>query len=272
MIEDLIVSGCGFLTSTAVAYASHFMSKEWDFAPYTWMVNWILPAGALFCGFVAAIGYWIGARIYHHRPSKMLLANIVLISCTTFFAIHHLDYSEARVNGMRLQDRMSFTDYLVAVTESMSYKSSRSSSDDSPTELGKLGWGVALLQIVGFSLGGFGVYGMLVAVPYCERCSKYLSEKQSRTAKWKDVELLREAFAKLVQILGEGRLQDALDAHAGMGNRGRFGGVATLTMELRKCPACENRRLRLVGHHQKGNKHTSFGPIDIPTEEPLRMS
>ena len=272
LIEDLIVSGCGLLTSTAVAYGSHWMSETHDFAPYTWMLNWVIPAGAMACGFIAAVGYWIGARWFNHRPSRMLLGNIVLVSLTTYFAIHHLDYSHARVNGQRVERLMSFPDYLIAVTENMTYKSSRSSDKDGGTQLGKLGWGVAALQVAGFSLGGFIVYGLLAVVPFCDRCEKYFGKAKQRMTRWKDVALMRESFAALSVLLQEGQLQAAIDQHAGVGEQEKRGINALLAMELQKCPGCENRRLRLIASQRNGNNFSEIGRVDVPTETPLQMS
>lgn len=271
-IEDLIVSGCGMLTSAAVAYGSRSMSQSWNFSPYTWMANWVIPAGAIACGFVAAVGYWIGARWFNHRPSRMLLGNIVLVSLTTFFAIHHLDYSQTRVKGVPLEKLMGFGDYLIEVTEHMTYKSSHDSGDSPGTELGKWGWGVAGLQIIGFSFGGFAVYGMLAAVPYCDRCSKYLSDKRRRVTKWKDVVAMRESFETVSKLMQGDQLQMAIDQHAGLGEQRTFGIKATLVLELRKCPGCENRRLRLTAQQRKGNQWATVGQTDVWTEAPLQMT
>src|SRR4051812_1746689 len=88
--EDCTVSGFGMATSGAVAYASHYMAVHWDFAPFTWMANFVIPVGALLCGFVAATGYWIGARLFNHRPTRMLAVHILIISLGTYFTIHQL--------------------------------------------------------------------------------------------------------------------------------------------------------------------------------------
>src|SRR6185437_12299796 len=42
-------------------------------------------------------------------------------------------------------------------------------------------WLWAALQIFGLALGGVVVYGMLRALPYCEACSQFLSQKGTQT-------------------------------------------------------------------------------------------
>lgn len=270
--EDMIVTAFGFVTSTGVAWLSWWMAANWDFAIYTWMFWFVVPAGAIACGFAAATGYWIGARLFNHRPSRGLLVNIVLVSLTTFFAIHHFHYTHDKVGGVPVEKLMSFGDYLTAVTENMTYKSSGGSSSDGGMELGKLGWGVAALQVIGFSIGGFIVYGVLTSVPYCDRCAKYLSDRKTRIAKWKDPTAWHPAFEQVAAHLQEGNLQGALDAHAPMGESRKLSIGSMLTFELRKCPGCENRRLRLTAQQRNGNQWAQTARVDIPTEEPLRLT
>ena len=207
-MEDLFVTGFGFATSTAVAWGSWYSASHWDFAIYTWMYAFVLPIGAVICGFVAATGYWIGARVFNHKPSKTLLINIVLVSLTTYFAIHHFHYTHDKIQGVAIEKIVpSFPDYIKNVTENMTYKIGRSyNEDDQGTQLGKWGWGVAVLQVLGFSFGGFSVFGLLSAVPYCDRCKKYLSQKKSRIANWKDVSQMQAAYQEVALLMQQGHL------------------------------------------------------------------
>lgn len=273
-IEDLIVSGFGMATSAAVAYGSHYSAVHWDFAPFTWMADMILPVGAIGCGFVAAIGYLIGARLFNHRPTRWLMLNIVFVALTTYFSIHYLNYSEAKVRSrggleVPIAHLMSFEQYMKEVTEHMTYKDSHSTGEG--TQLGMWGWGVAGLQVLGFSLGGFLIYGMLKAVPYCDRCSKYLSQKKQRVAKWKAADAMQQAYAEVANLIQGGHLQEAIDHHARLGEDRRFSIGATLNLELRKCPTCENRTLRLFGQRRRGRNWATVGQLLTPTEQPLQM-
>ncbi len=271
LIEDFLVTGCGLATSAGVAYGSYALAKRYDVAVYTWMGNYILPVGATLCGFVAAIGYWIGSRLFHHRPSRLLLLNIVLVSLTTYFSIHDLNYHhEYTRSGLPLEQVMSYPDYLVAVTENMTYKSSR--SGDEGTTLGKWGWGVAALQITGFCLGGFLVYGMLTSVPYCDRCSMYYHKLWSRASKWKDVPDMAKAYESVAALLKTGQLQNAVNLHATLGEARKFRVRGFLTMQLRKCPGCERRLLNLTAQRRNGNQFVTVSRMVIPTEEAIQKA
>ena len=171
LVEDLLVTGAGMATSAAVAYGSFALEQRWHEAIYTWMADYVLPLGAIGCGFVAAIGYWAGSRLFNHRPTRLLLANIVLVSLGTFFAIYHLHYTHDTINGVPVDQLMSFPDYLAGVTSHLTYKISGTGAGLGPVELGKWGWGVSALQVLGFCLGGWLVYAELAAVAYCVDCS-----------------------------------------------------------------------------------------------------
>lgn len=267
IFEDIVVTAFGMATSAAVAYGSYYAARQFNFAFYTWMANFIIPVGAIICGAVAAIGYWAGSRIFHHRPTRFLLLNMVLVSVGTFFSIHHLDYSHAYAGERPLSDVMPFTDYLKAVIEHMSYRTS-SGDSGTPTELGMLGWGVAALQIAGFSLGGFIVYGMLTAIPYCDRCSKYFAAVWKRTLRCKDVDLMMPYYNASAQMLQEGHLQSALNEFAALPKQPRRA-KALLTIDLRKCPTCENRLIKLTGQKLSGNNFVKVTELSVPTELPI---
>jgi hypothetical protein len=263
----MVVTGFGMVTSAAVAYGSFYAQRDWNFSLYTWMANFVIPIGAIACGFVAAVGYWAGSRLFHHRPTKLLLINIVLVSLGTFFSIHHLDYTHAYAGGRPLSALMSFPDYLVAVTEHMTYRTSSSTGE--PTELGKMGWGVAALQVAGFCLGGFLVYKMLVAVPYCDRCSKYFGKVWKRVMQWKDIPLMARSYDETAQILQAGQLQRAVDEFAALPKQPKFLAKGMLSMALLKCPTCENRRIYLLAQKRVGNRYDKLAELRVPTELPI---
>jgi hypothetical protein len=225
------------------------------------------PVGAILCGFVAAVGYWVGARLFQHRPSRLLLGNIVLVSLTTFFAIHRLNYTHALARGIPLESQMSFPDYLIAVTEHMKYKLGASSEE--ATELGKWGWGIAALQVFGFCFGGFAVYRLLTSVPYCSRCSMYFGKVWKRVSHWKNLDAMDIAWQSVSSLLRSGQLQAAVDLHATLDEARRFRVQGFLCMYLRKCPGCENRRLALLAKKRRGMQFATVASLVIPTELPI---
>jgi hypothetical protein len=56
-----------------------------------------------------------------------------------------------------------------------------------------------------------------------------------------------------------------------VGEKAKFRVKGMLSMELRKCPDCENRRLKLLAQQRRGNQWPEIGKVIIPSEQPLRM-
>jgi hypothetical protein len=76
-----------------------------------------------------------------------------------------------------------------------------------------MGYLVAVLQVLGFAVGGFGVYRYLQSIPYCPSCARYLS-KQSTDERPIDVsgEDWKHAYGQIVGALECGYTQAARDA------------------------------------------------------------
>lgn len=264
LLEDLIVTAFGMATSGLVAYGSFYLARYHDFAVYTWMANAIIPIGAIICGFVAAVGYWIGSRLFNHKPTKLLLANIVLVSLGTFFSIYHLDYTYSTY-----EEVMSFPDYLVASIEHMTYKSSRSGAQ--ATELGKWGWGAAGLQVLGFCLGGWAVYGILAGTPFCAHCSMYFRRLWSRGTKWKDLPEMGEQYEHLSTLLDGGHFQAAVEQHAASGAK-MYRANGLLTMMQHQCPGCAENRITLHAQRANGNHMATVAQRVVITREPVHKA
>ena len=180
--EDLLVGLCGFVTSLVTAVILWRVELGFGFAFYSWMFWFIVPVGALLAGFAGASGYYAGARVFNHRPTPLLLLNVLLASVGTFFTIHYLSYITSEIEGKSVSDYVSFGQYLdIAIRSTSMEFRFRATKIGATSELGGLGYGVAILQIMGFAAGGLAVYGYLMSIPYCEKCSRYFSAKGKQT-------------------------------------------------------------------------------------------
>lgn len=110
--EDLLAGLCGFVTSLLTAVILWWVEVQFGFAFYTWMFWFVIPVGALLSGFAGASGYYAGSWAFGHRPTGLLLLNIVIASATTFFLIHYLSYVSLQVEGKYVSDYIPFTQYL----------------------------------------------------------------------------------------------------------------------------------------------------------------
>src|SRR6202453_4326983 len=186
-----MASAFGAATSFITAAILAAMDIHWDFSFYSYMAFFIIPIGAIFSGFIAASGYYFGAWIANARPTKLILLNMVIVSITTFFLIYYLEYYFMVIDGKAVRDVIAFLDFLkIEVVHTTLQFRMRATKIGSPIELGSLGYLFALLQIIGFGVGGFAVYGFLSSKPYCEACSKYLVARDSQIRYTNDPERL----------------------------------------------------------------------------------
>ena len=248
--QDFLVSGLGATTSIITAVILVAIDLRFNFSLYSWMLWLVVPAGAFACGLAAASGYYLGARVFNHRPTTTLLLNMAAISIATFFLIHYLNYYFLVIDGKSVRDFIPFTQFLdfeISHT-AVQFRFRGALPIGTPVEIGSLGYLYAALQVVGFAVGGVAVYFNLKSVAYCDTCSKYLVGKGIQTRYTADSKILKNAVQEIRQCLTEGRFQDAISAHA------RAAGNATVQKEIafysqihiKQCKTCNRHWLKFT--------------------------
>src|SRR5262245_35622626 len=110
-VEDLLVGACGFVTSLLTAVILWWVERQFGVAFYTWTFWLVIPVGALLSGFAGASGYYAGSWLLNHRPTRLLLLNILIASIATFFLIYYLSYSTLEIDGKIVSDYIPFGRY-----------------------------------------------------------------------------------------------------------------------------------------------------------------
>ena len=220
-MRELAVTLCGLFTSLLTALVLWWVADSWELAVYTITAWVILPVGAAVSGFAGATGYLAGSRLLHHRPSRLMLLNIIIVSVFTFFAVHYLDYITLEIDGTPISAFLSFGQYMDISIRSTSIEFLRRgvSTGAETGELGNLGYGIAALQVLGFALGGLAVYGYLVSRPYCRRCSRFMFRKGLQTRYTEDPEGLQASTAQVYSDFASGDIGTAIQNHGLFGNR-----------------------------------------------------
>ena len=104
MVEDLLVGGCGLITSLATAVLLAWVERQFGWARYSFMFWFIIPVGAALAGFAGASGYYFGSILFGHRPTRLLLLNVALASLATFFLVHFIEYSTLELDGKQVSE------------------------------------------------------------------------------------------------------------------------------------------------------------------------
>jgi hypothetical protein len=179
--KQLLVAALGIISSLIIGLTLGLIEVYYGYAIYSWMFWFVIPVGAFLAGFGAASGYYAGAMLFHQKPAGGVLFNMVAASLSAFFIVHYIPYYMFEVDGIRVKEALSFWQYFDIDVRNTSLSLVRGGA--STGELGSF-WGYAYagLQLLGFSVGGFAVFGWLSQNPYCEKCSRYLKKtgKQER--------------------------------------------------------------------------------------------
>lgn len=262
--QDLVLTAFGLASSSLVAFVLSFMERRWDFGLYDFTCLFILPAGAFVSGIVASSGYYLGAVLTHRKPSRDILVNMLLVSFSTFFLLHRLNYEAIQVGGVPLSSRVSFGDHLHAViTHAFLQLGDSASTRIGP--LGGWGYGVALIQVLGFFCGGLFVYVLLTHRPYCEVCSRYLGNKGKRVRQAEDLPAFEAGVGEVLGMLREGRFQEGLDRHAVLGRPKRWRGRPPFSkVEVWACSRCPRHWVSHEATTWSGNEWSDNHPVPIP--------
>lgn len=238
--QDLVISLCGFLTSLLTAVILWWVESRFGVAIYSFTAWFVIPIGAILAGLAAASGYYASARLLNYQPTRLLLATVVLASVGTFFAIHYLLYFTMEVEGHFVRDYISFWKFLDVEIRSTSIAIRRGSREITQTdELGGLGYAMAVLQVAGFATGGILAYAKLTSIPYCRRCSRYLTEKVEEYRFTRDPEAMAACATEILNAFGSGEVAGAIEKHRAFGDAEyESGHVLRSVIESRRCAKC----------------------------------
>jgi hypothetical protein len=267
----------GAVTSALTALLLFAIERIFEFSLYTWTFWFVIPVGALLSGFAAATGYLWGAKLLNHRPGRALLVSMVAVSAGTFFLIHYMSYAALTAEGSQLRGSLTFPTYLnlVLTHASVSFRFHAAKLGETG-QLGFLGYAYALLQVLGFAAGGFGVYLHLRELPFCEACSRYL-KRTSRVHRFSDrSDELKGLSETIAPLLKAGRLSEVAAAHAAFGDP-KAGKAHTLRAELSLwgCRTCTRNLVRFAVARKSDNdwkdvteqalEGTSYSPVVTET-------
>lgn len=235
-IEKGGIALAGLTTSLATAGIVALFHLWTKFNLFSFSVFVIVPVGAAACGFVAASGYYLAAKFLHQRPTKSLLIQMVVIAALTQALIYWLEYQTASVEGVRVASFISFGQYLDIMMTKVHMRLGRGAGVDTG-EVGSFGYWLALLDFIGFLIGGGFVYFLLKSAPSCEGCDKYLRS----TLKKKDSFVDSEEFTPYYQNVYVHPV-DSSEFVAHVGREFSAGkaqnGTINLTTTVFECPQC----------------------------------
>lgn len=228
-----------------------------------WYVNYIIPAGAIFVGLCAGLGYGLGSWFTGAKISGRLLLMVVILQVIAYFGAQYLDYVMLRA---AVGVPFSFLEYFDFVTRSFAWEDNGQPGQP----FGAWGYGIRALEIAGFALSGMIAPAVLFATPYCHKCQVYMRTKDlcllpagvlPRKIKKKDVEgqqlydleqahalqagqeLLSDLVSKVETSEAAGFAQIINEQVANKKETGKL--ISRIQVRLQRCSRCRGGRLEI---------------------------
>ncbi len=271
--KQLLVAAFGGTTTLLTGVILGLIEVYTGYAIYSWMFWFVIPAGAFLAGFGAASGYYAGAMLFNQKPAGGVLLNMVAASVSAFFIIHYIPYFMFEIDGIRVKEAISFWQYLDFSIRNTSLSFVR--GDISTGELGGvLGYVFAALQLAGFSVGGFAVFGWLSQNPYCDKCSRYFKKTGMQQRFTSDGASFSKNIPDFALLVSEKKYDEAIRFHAGtMGDKDCRKHYLKTTIVTRTCLGCNINLLDFIASKREGNdwkeiEETHFRNF---TEQPLNF-
>jgi len=286
------------IVTTIISLALIWLCNSLGFNLFSLNLMIILPIGAILFGAVAGSGYAIGSWFTGAKVGGGLLVTIVALLMLGFAAAQYMEYkidvaageqsraeqidqevsklknlaaqSDQEVDEAviregieKLQTPMpGFFEYFDDTTRNMAYGEIGDDLDEA-APLGVWGYGIRIIEILGFCLGGLIAPLALSAAPYCPECQIYKKTHQvgmlpagikPRKVKKKDTEGqaqlqedLQTAIEGGIQLVNETAEAAAEDFVSGFldimtplkDNKKEIGKMTTrVQVELQYCPDC----------------------------------
>lgn len=260
------------MTSLLTAVAATYASRAMDMDIFTLSVWVVIPAGAIGVGFVAASGYYFASLWLHHRPTKALLLQMVVVAGLTQLLIYYLGYRTLDIGGGQLaSDVVPFAKYLDIVLTTEHLQIGHANVDVG--EVGGFGYGLAAIQFVGFLIGGLCLWTALRGRAACQGCHTYMRKLASRSKMFPDPAQASSYYDHiLTHPVSSAEFADFIRAHSKV-DKTRKGTVKILTA-LYGCPKCSvqliDEKVTAFDGHRWGDLKKMDRRVPIPRGLDLR--
>lgn len=223
------------LLSQAVALVSFLACQLWLHSnPFGFYANLVISVGGMIFGLFAGAGVYPGVKLSGTKPGMSVVALVALATVLNVLFYHYCLYAiYAAVTG-----NVGFAEFMNAT---MGHAQMRLSASSDPSDIGKGGFGLLLLDMAwaaGFSILPFSVLGRQA---HCEACGIYFTISAKRQIKFFD----RFALADLLNALpgpSAERAEILMQLWQDPSTKPCKGGLM-LTAERARCPRCGEQNM-----------------------------
>ncbi|HDZ22668.1 hypothetical protein LCGC14_0303850 [marine sediment metagenome] len=168
----------GGLVTSAIALALVSLAcfaSEGDISLMGYYMMYFIPISAIGVGFLAGSGYGLVSLWQGIRVPWAILALVFALMVAAYFVAQYLEYLAIDPHWDD-GTKISFWAFFDYITQSFTYSTGIDSDGAEP--LGKLGYLLRGLEVLGFSAGGLFPLLLLRTVRYCDTCQRYMRSQQ----------------------------------------------------------------------------------------------
>jgi hypothetical protein len=289
--SPLVVLACG-LATTALALLGVYVlnATTEDFHIMGLYADYILPAGAVMVGFVAAAGYGLASWLSGVKITRSLLWTVLALQFAAYFTAQYIEFHSLQLVH-RDGSPVGFLEYYDFVARSFAWKHGVHGAAGAP--LGIWGYLFRGLEVLGFVGGGLLVPLLLRKKPYCDSCQRYMKTRHliswaasvpAKKIKKSDAPAIQSHEAEQQRALESGKetwaaLKEAASTSKAAEFRARILGLEPgkkaaaklpqrLTLKLVHCRRCCSGwlRLDLISGQGRDLKQTKLDRVDLQKE------
>jgi hypothetical protein len=225
------------ITCILIAVANVIITRMIGLNIFTIKLWFIIPAGAIGVGMLAASGAILAARYFNISPTIIDAMLMVVVAAATMVLIYYLDYATFVLDdGRRASDLVDFATYVDLVLTKAHMRVGRAGIDSG--EVGELGYALAAIEFGGFLIGGAATFFFIKGLWRCAGCGSYLRKLKTKKTK----ELTFDEAGKIIELFKAGDLEtvQTLMAWAPPDRTlAREGQKALIAFGLFGCPKCK---------------------------------
>lgn len=268
---DLSVILIGSGVSVAVAALIYWLVNLVGYPFHLQSLWFVIPVGAYLCGMVAGVGYWLSLRWFDRRPTGWTYLFAGLGGAFSYVVIYVLMWWMMEFEGTMVREVIGFSDFLQLSIEHQRIRFEHGQAEG--FEVGKWGYPKFAINVLGFALGVVSVVAMVGEKPYCPRCRRYLRTVGKQVRSSSDPEATAVALQPTIAGVLSGRIQEAVDRHAGLSMPGARG-LFTTTIAVAACPGCGVHLATLTASIQgdQGRQDVEEFTFHGTTSDPVQLA
>ena len=231
------IAACGLITSILTAVGIVAIDNLTGFDLFTLSIWVVVPVGAVLTGAAAASGYYFGSLYFHQRANWLLFLQMIVIAGLTQLLIYYIQYTTLVLDdGIKASDVVPFAQYLDLSLTKAHYHFGRGNQDMG--EAGEFGYWMAIIQFVGFLLGGICIFGFLLSRPVCSKCNKYLRVLVKCVKQFSNIESLGLYYDEIFQHpVDSEEFANMVKSKCSVAKTEK--GTLSLDTRLYECPDCK---------------------------------